>query len=252
VYGSQGHSPDYLERGGVRHAYVKNHLGSVRLVVKASTAEVAQRLDYDAWGNVTLDTNPGFQPFGFAGGVYDGDTKLTHFGYRDYDAESGTWTAKDPIRLRGGFGVYVYAGGNPVRVTDRSGLVAGVDDAIGLALSLAIGEALVYTGVIAAGVWCIGTHCLGSLDDLLGTKVPNEWKSSVSNPYNGAPNSCSTNPGSEQIRGYGADGKPSFDIDYDHDHGQGVPHIHDWSDGKRGPGMSPTTDPWGEPEAFGD
>jgi RHS repeat-associated protein len=101
---------------------VKNHLGSVRLVVKAATGQVAQRLDYDAWGNVTLDTNPGFQPFGFAGGVYDGDTKLTHFGYRDYDAESGTWTAKGPIRLVGGFGVYVYGLNNPLRNTDRTGL----------------------------------------------------------------------------------------------------------------------------------
>jgi hypothetical protein len=42
---------------------------------RASTCEwgqqLAQRLDYDAWGNVTTDTNPGFQPFGFAGGLYD-------------------------------------------------------------------------------------------------------------------------------------------------------------------------------------
>ena len=47
------------------------HLGRVRLVVNASTGAVAQRIDYDALGLVTLDTNPGFQPFGFAGGIYD-------------------------------------------------------------------------------------------------------------------------------------------------------------------------------------
>ncbi|CAK0769578.1 hypothetical protein CCP4SC76_510006 [Gammaproteobacteria bacterium] len=58
------------------------------------------------------DTNPGFQPFGFAGGLYDRDTGLVRFGYRDYDAETGQWTAKDPIGFRGGdTDLYAYAGG---------------------------------------------------------------------------------------------------------------------------------------------
>jgi len=61
-----------------------------------------QRMDYDDWGNVTSDTNPGFQPFGFAGGIYDRDTNLTRFGARDYDPETGRWTAKDPIKFDGG------------------------------------------------------------------------------------------------------------------------------------------------------
>lgn len=37
-------------------------------MVNTATGAVEQRLDYDAYGNVLLDTNPGFQPFGFAGG----------------------------------------------------------------------------------------------------------------------------------------------------------------------------------------
>ena len=50
--------------------------------------EVAQQLDYDAWGQVTEDSRPGFQPFGFAGGLHDPDTQLTRFGARDYNAET--------------------------------------------------------------------------------------------------------------------------------------------------------------------
>ena len=57
-----------------------DYLGSVRLVMNAATGAVAQRLDCDAFGRVTLDTNPGFQPFGFAGGQYDADTGLVRFG----------------------------------------------------------------------------------------------------------------------------------------------------------------------------
>jgi RHS repeat-associated protein len=58
---------------------------------------------------VLQDTNPGFQPFGFAGGIYDTDTKLVRFGARDYDAEVGRWTAKDPVGFEGdGSNLYVY------------------------------------------------------------------------------------------------------------------------------------------------
>jgi RHS repeat-associated protein len=84
---------------------------------------VAQRIDYDEFGNITSDTSPGFQPFGFAGGLYDRDTKLVHFGARDYDAETGRWTAKDPILFDGGdSNVYGYLLNDPVNFTDPNGL----------------------------------------------------------------------------------------------------------------------------------
>ena len=48
--------------------------------------DLPQRREYDEFGNALLSsTNVGFQPFGFAGGLYDQDTKLTRFGARDYD-----------------------------------------------------------------------------------------------------------------------------------------------------------------------
>ena len=74
VYGDKINVPSYMIKNGTNYRIVSDYLGSVRLVVNASTGEVAQRLDYDAWGNVTNDTNPGFQPFGYAGGIYDRDT----------------------------------------------------------------------------------------------------------------------------------------------------------------------------------
>jgi hypothetical protein len=49
----------------------------VRLVVDSETGDLQQRMDYDAWGRVTHDSNPGFQPFGFAGGLYDTETGPT-------------------------------------------------------------------------------------------------------------------------------------------------------------------------------
>ena len=92
-------------RAGRRHErgqQSKDHLGSVRLVINAQTGEVAQSIDYDAWGRVLNETGAGFQPFGLAGGLYGADTKLVRFGARDYDPEAGRWTCKDPLESRGG------------------------------------------------------------------------------------------------------------------------------------------------------
>jgi RHS repeat-associated protein len=92
-------------------------------VINTSDGTVAQRMDYDEFGNVTLDTNPGFQPFGFAGGLYDQQTGLTRFGARDYDAQVGRWTAKDPIRFSGGDqNLYGYVLNNPINIADPTGL----------------------------------------------------------------------------------------------------------------------------------
>ena len=101
VYGSRTNVPAYMVKGGVTYRIISDHLGSPRLVVKASDGAIAQRMDYDEFGRVTQDTSPGFQPFGFAGGLYDHETGLVRFGARDYDAETGRWTAKDPFCLQG-------------------------------------------------------------------------------------------------------------------------------------------------------
>jgi RHS repeat-associated protein len=78
-----------------------------------------QRPDYDEFGRVPPDTNPGFQPFGFAGGIQDPDTQLVRFGARDYDPEIGRWTTKDPIRFAGGDpNLYGYVLNDPVNLVD--------------------------------------------------------------------------------------------------------------------------------------
>lgn len=122
VYASGDNVPDYFIKGGATYRIIADHLGSPRLVVNTASGQIMQRMDYDAFGNVISDTNPGFQPFGFAGGLYDGDTKLVRFGARDYDAETGRWTAKDPILFEGGLAnLYSYVGADPVNLQDADG-----------------------------------------------------------------------------------------------------------------------------------
>jgi len=123
VYASQDNIPDYIITDNSTYRLITDDLGSVRLVVDIATGEIIQRLDYDVWGNILVDTNPGFQPFGFAGGLYEPNTGLTRFGARDYDPQIGRWTAQDPIgHASQDTNLYTYVYNDPVNNTDPSGL----------------------------------------------------------------------------------------------------------------------------------
>ena len=122
IYSDGINMPAYMIKAGVTYRIVPDHLGSPRLVIDTATDSIAQRMDYDEFGGVMLDTNPGFQPFGFAGGLYDAQTGLVHFGAREYDPESSRWTRKDPIGFRGGdANLYAYVSNDPLNMIDPVG-----------------------------------------------------------------------------------------------------------------------------------
>ena len=123
IYGTRKNVPDYMVKGGNTYRIISDHLGSPRLIVDLQDGSIAQRIDYDTWGNVILDTNPGFQPFGFAGGIYDQHTGLTRFGARDYDSQTARWASKDPIFFAGiDSNLYGYVFIDPVNRIDTNGL----------------------------------------------------------------------------------------------------------------------------------
>jgi len=62
-------------------------------------------------------------PLGFVGGLYDPDTGLTRFAWRDFDADTGRFTALDPLGKKGGDSDwYGYCVDDPVNRVDRWGL----------------------------------------------------------------------------------------------------------------------------------
>ncbi len=148
-YGSSPLVPDYLVKGGTLYRILSDHLGSPRIVVNAATGSVAQRMDFDQWGNVVRDTSPGFQPFGFTGGIYDRDVGLVRYGARDYDATVGRWTAKDPSGLAAGTNLYMYGSNDPVNHVDPNGREPVT--IIIVAVAVAVVAALVT--IVGAGVF---------------------------------------------------------------------------------------------------
>lgn len=138
VYATRINTPDYIIKGGVTYRVIADRLGSPRLIVDAATNTLVQEMDYDEFGRVILDTNPGFQPFGFAGGLHDRDTGLLRFGARDYEPLIGRWLARDPILFNSGSNLYAYVLNDPILFFDPDGesptLIAGAVGAVGGAI----------------------------------------------------------------------------------------------------------------------
>ena len=122
---TDSNAPAFILTDHATYRVVSDLRGSPRAVIDVATGAAVQELDYDPLGRITRDTNPGFQPFGFGGGVLDGDTGLVHLGARDYDPATGRFTAPDPSLLAGDqLNPYAFADGDPVNFVDPGGLQA--------------------------------------------------------------------------------------------------------------------------------
>ena len=154
-----------------------NHLGSLQAVTDAQ-GNIFKELTYDSFGNIVKDItydrsgniiigNDQYFPnlhvnLGFSGGLYDQETKLTRFGYRDYDAETGKWTAKDPIGFAGGdTNLYGYVLGDPVNFVDPLGLFMSGGTGAGAGFHLGIAGANVHVQLVfkSDGAYRVITIC---------------------------------------------------------------------------------------------
>jgi RHS repeat-associated protein len=115
-----------LARSDARGAtdwYLTDRLGSVRALADAQGA-VIDRLDYDAFGNLSHESGPAHgDRFKFTGRELDAVTGLQSNRARYYDAAIGRWTQEDPIGFAAGdANLYRYVGNGPTNFTDPSGL----------------------------------------------------------------------------------------------------------------------------------
>ncbi len=133
--------PVAMETGGQTYYLAHDQVGSLRAVIDAN-GTVVKTVTYDSFGNMLNDSNENFTvPFGFAGGLYDADAGLVRFGFRDYDAEVGRWTAKDPIGFGGGVSdLYGYCVDDPISWIELEGLQGAVVSAGGIPLFIPPGS----------------------------------------------------------------------------------------------------------------
>ncbi|MBI9111360.1 RHS repeat domain-containing protein [Maridesulfovibrio ferrireducens] len=101
-----------------------DQVGSVYMFADKDGNEL-KKIIFDSFGNKFVDTRECVEiPLGFAGGLFDKDTGLIHFGFREYDPEIGRFTAQDPLGFGGGdVDVYGYCLDDPINAVDSSGLM---------------------------------------------------------------------------------------------------------------------------------
>ena len=118
---------------GANKVYIihADHLDTPRVIVNAANQPV-WRWDSAPFGDTAANEQPtaslaSFQfSLRFPGQQFDAET-ASHYNYfRDYEAGTGRYLQSDPIGLMGGPSTYVYVSTDPLKLSDRSGLVPKV------------------------------------------------------------------------------------------------------------------------------
>jgi RHS repeat-associated protein len=114
-----------VEPSGEIYYYLRDHLGSVRAVVEASTGRTVEARDYYAHGlempgRVYVSGSKTKE--GYTGHELDAETGLNYAGARYYDPAIVRWLSTDPMKE---FATpYSYVGGDPMGRTDPTGMLS--------------------------------------------------------------------------------------------------------------------------------
>jgi RHS repeat-associated protein len=179
IYGMKQNIPDYMITNGKEYRIISNQVGTPIYVVDASSGQVVEFENMDEFGysasgematmasaSSASNSTTSMLPFGFAGGLYDGDTGLVHMGAREYDPETGRWLQRDPILFNipgtvpGATGpvqtnLYAYTLNDPINFIDPTGLFLTGPQWAGI-IGGAVGGAA-SGAIIGSGIPVIGT-----------------------------------------------------------------------------------------------
>jgi len=119
----EGRTPVGVTNGEDSYFLLCDQVGTP-LALATTDGHVVQAMQYDSFGNLLQVRGDVVRlPIGFAGGLFDGDTGLARFVWRDYDADTGRFTALDPMGEKGGDkDWYGYCVDDPVNRVDTWGL----------------------------------------------------------------------------------------------------------------------------------
>jgi RHS repeat-associated protein len=126
-------STEYLYSGSSRIAMAKpsenkyyffqnDHLGTPRTVIDENNVVVWEAMWRPFGEALPHEASTIVNNLRFPGQYYDEETGFHQNWHRDYDPSTGRYLEADPIGLRGGLNLYVYANGNPVMMEDPEGL----------------------------------------------------------------------------------------------------------------------------------
>lgn len=119
----EGRTPVGVTNGDDSYLLLCDQVGTP-LALATTDGHIVQAMQYDSFGNLLQVRGDAVRlPIGFAGWLFDADTGLTRFVWRDYDADTGRFTALDPMGAKGGDkDWYGYCVDDPVNRVDAWGL----------------------------------------------------------------------------------------------------------------------------------
>ncbi|HEU0097572.1 MAG TPA: RHS repeat-associated core domain-containing protein [Allosphingosinicella sp.] len=134
-------------------SYILNdHLGQPQKMLNAAGAVTWHRVA-GVYGDTVSQPvgTTAANPIRFPGQQQDAVTGLYYNYFRDYDPATGRYLETDPIGLNGGINPYVYAGANPINLTDPDGRNP---------IAIAIGACRLFpSACVAAGTAAVSGIC---------------------------------------------------------------------------------------------
>ena len=113
--------PLFMEQGGQYYFYHNDHLGTPQQMTSVSGA-VVWAAEYEAFGKATVVASSTVtNNLRFPGQYYDEEIGLHYNCHRYYDPGIGRYLEVDPLGLKGGYNIFLYADNNTIRFIDPLG-----------------------------------------------------------------------------------------------------------------------------------
>ncbi|CAG4902157.1 RHS repeat-associated core domain-containing protein [Paraburkholderia gardini] len=206
-----------------------NQQGSVVALANGTGATIASQA-YGPFGETdgTLASR-----FGYTGQQYLASLGLYYYKARMYSPTLGRFLQTDPVGYADDLNWYAYVGNDPVNLTDPTGMMAASGFASTSSTPIALANVPVQPSTNVGTKLEAPTFTMPKSETGSSTVVAQRGR-----PFTGDAGSYYVHPLTGDGRRYGDDGKPVLDFDISHSHGEMIPHIHIWRDGKRGDGES--------------
>ena len=121
-----------IAAAGTKSYNHQDALGSVIALSDGTTGAVGDKYTYSAYGESPSLAGNAFR---YTGRRVDAETGLYYYRARYYSPRLGRFLQPDPIGYQGGLNLYAYVGGDPLNLTDPSGLI---QEAVGNAVNALI------------------------------------------------------------------------------------------------------------------
>ncbi|PIV29754.1 MAG: hypothetical protein COS35_10455 [Zetaproteobacteria bacterium CG02_land_8_20_14_3_00_50_9] len=116
-----GTDPLYMSINGAYHFYLNDHLGTPQQLATTIGSQSWAAI-YEAFGKATVTASSVTSNLRFPGQYEDAKSGYHYNLFRIYDNGTGGYIKTDPIGMKGGMNLYLYANSNPLVYMDSLGL----------------------------------------------------------------------------------------------------------------------------------